>query len=124
MRKFIMRYAGSLDFYRSGIGAEAPMLSLPFGRLFVDYDDRAIAIARDLSIDVVLSAYGGGNAEGQPLYNIRRISVHEGKLQGGIDQFVDSLREPAAPVEYAEREKDLFRLLSNGKYHSLRSSRP
>ncbi len=32
---------GSLDFYRRTIGDEAPMLSLPFGRLFKDYDERA-----------------------------------------------------------------------------------
>ena len=57
------------------------MFSMPFGRLFKDYDERAIAIAKTLSINVVLSAYGGGNAEGQPLYNIRRISVHEGKTR-------------------------------------------
>ena len=99
--------AGSLDFYRSRIGNETPMLSLPFGRLFMDYDERAIEIAKTLSINVVLSAYGGGNAEGQPLYNIRRISVHEDKLQGGVDLFVDSLRGPAVPAEYVEKEKKL-----------------
>ena len=105
--------AGSLEFYRSRIGDGAPMLSMPFGRLFMDYDERAIAIARTLSINVIFSAYGGGNAQGQPLYNIRRISVHEGKLQGGIDTFVDSLHDPAAPAEYAERERELSRRLSN-----------
>ena len=105
--------AGSLDFYRTRIGGDAPMLSIPFGRLFKDYDERAIKIAQALSINVALSAYGGGNAAGQPLYNIRRISVHEGKLKGGIDIFVDSLRELVVPAEYAEREKELSRLLSN-----------
>ena len=105
--------AGSLDFYRTRIGGDAPMLSMPFGRLFKDYDERAIKIAQALSINVALSAYGGGNAAGQPLYNIRRISVHEGKLKGGIDIFVDSLRELVVPAEYAEREKELSRLLSN-----------
>jgi peptidoglycan/xylan/chitin deacetylase (PgdA/CDA1 family) len=109
--------AGSLDFYQSMIGDDTPMLSMPFGRLFMDYDERAIAIAKTLSINTVLSAYGGGNSEGQSLYNIRRISVHEGKLQGGIDLFVDSLREPAIPVEFIEKEKLLFELLSNRKYH-------
>jgi len=105
--------AGSLDFYRTRIGGDAPMLSIPFGRLFKDYDERAIKIAQALSINVALSAYGGGNAAGQPLYNIRRISVHEGKLKGGIDIFVDSLRELVVPAEYAEREKELSRLLFN-----------
>ena len=109
--------AGSLDFYRSMIGEDVPMLSMPFGRLFMDYDERAIAIAKTLSINVVLSAYGGGNAKGQPLYNIRRISVHEGQLQRGIDLFVDSLREPAVPGEYAEKEKLLTELLSRRKHH-------
>ncbi len=104
--------AGSLDFYRSRIGDDTPMLSLPFGRLFMDYDERAIAIAKSLSINVVLSAYGGGNAAGQPLYNIRRISVHEGKLREGFDTFIKTLREPALPVEFMEREKELSRRLS------------
>ena len=109
--------AGSLAFYRSKIRDETPMFSVPFGRLFRDYDERAITIAQTLSINVVLSAYGGGNAAGQPLYNIRRISVHEGKLREGIDTFVDSLREPAEPGEYAEKEKLLSELLSSIKYH-------
>ncbi len=104
--------AGSLDFYRSRIGGDAPMLSMPFGRLFMDYDERAIAIAKTLSINIVLSAYGGGNAAGQPLYNIRRISAHEGKLQGGIDTFIKTLQEPAMPVEFIEKEKALARSLS------------
>lgn len=98
---------GSLDFYRSRIGDSIPMLSIPFGRLFRDYDERVIAIAGALSINVILSAYGGGNTKGQPLYNIRRISVHEGELEGGIDPFVKTLREPVLPFEYAENEKRL-----------------
>ncbi|MFZ2197344.1 MAG: polysaccharide deacetylase family protein [Thermodesulfovibrionales bacterium] len=104
--------AGSLEFYRSRIGDYAPMFSIPFGRLFMDYDERAIAIAQTLSINVVLSAYGGGNAAGQPLYNIRRISVHEGKLREGFDTFIKTLREPALPVEFMEKEKELSRRLS------------
>lgn len=107
--------AGSLNFYRSRIGDDNPMLSIPFGRLFMDYDERAIATAKTLSIDVVLSAYGGGNAEGQPLYNIRRISVHEGKLEDGIDTFIKTLHGPAIPVEYRENEKRLAELLSGRK---------
>lgn len=109
--------AGSLDFYQSRIGGDAPMLSIPFGRLFMDYDERAIAIAQSLSINVVLSAYGGGNAEGQPLYNLRRISVHEGKLRDGFDAFIKTLHGPAAPVEYIEKEKKLSELLSGRKCH-------
>lgn len=104
--------AGSLDFYRRKIGDGAPIFSIPFGRLFRDYDERTIEIAKTLSVNIVLSAYGGGNAEGQPLYNIRRIPVHEGKLEDGIDLFIASLREPAVPDEYAEKEKRLAELLS------------
>ena len=107
--------AGSLDFYRSNIRDDAPMFSVPFGRLFKDYDERAIAIAKTLSINTVLSAYGGGNAEGQPLYNIRRVPVHEGILQEGIASFVGSLRGLHVPAEYVEKEKRLGRLLSVDK---------
>lgn len=104
--------AGSLDFYGSKIKDDAPMFSVPFGRLFRDYDERAIAIAKTLSVNIVLSAYGGGNALGQPLYNIRRVPVNEGKLEGGIGLFIDSLLEPAVAAEYAEKEKLLSELLS------------
>lgn len=104
--------AGCLDFYRSRIGDDAPMFSIPFGRLFRDYDERAITIAQALSINVVLSAYGGGNAIGQPLYNIRRVPVNDGTLKGGIDAFIDSLREPSVPDEYSAKEKLLSRRLS------------
>lgn len=98
---------GCLDFYRSRIGNGTPTFSVPFGRLFKDYDERTIAIARALSLNVILSAYGGGNEEGQPLYNIRRISVHEGKLEDGIDLFIEGLCEPEIPSEYREIEKRL-----------------
>ena len=104
--------AGSLDFYRSRIGDEAPMFSIPFGRLFKDYDERTIAIARSLSIPVVLSAYGGANEKGQTFCNIRRISVHEGKLADGMDPFIRTLRDSAAPVEYIKKEKRLAELFS------------
>jgi peptidoglycan/xylan/chitin deacetylase (PgdA/CDA1 family) len=104
--------AGSLDFYRSEIGDNTPMFSVPFGRLFKDYDERTISIAKSLSVNTVLSAYGGGNAEGQPLYNIRRVPVHEEKLNGGIGHFIGFLSDPLAPAEYAEKEKRLDRLLS------------
>jgi len=104
--------ADILDFYRSRIADNTPMFSIPFGRLFKDYDERTIAAARALSIERILSAYGGGNEEGQPLYNIRRISMHEGRLAGGIDHFIRTLHEPSVPDEYAEKEKRLSGLLS------------
>jgi peptidoglycan/xylan/chitin deacetylase (PgdA/CDA1 family) len=104
--------AGSRDFYRDWIGDDAPMLSIPFGRLFSDYDERVLTIAQSLSVDVILSAYGGSNTEGQPLYNIRRISVDEGKLERGVDHFIRSLLEPALPEAYIEKEKQLSGLLS------------
>lgn len=103
--------AGSLDFFRGMAGDETPMFSIPFGRPFQDYDERTISVARSLSIDVMLSAYGGANSIGQPLYNIRRISVHEGKLADGIDQFMKTLRDPALPAEYREKEERLSELL-------------
>jgi len=112
-REIYDEIAGSLDFYRSEIGGDAPMFSVPFGRLFKDYDERAIKIAKDLSVNIVLSAYGGGNAEGQPLYNIRRISVNEDMLRGGMDSFIDSLPGRLAPAEYAEQEKKLSGFLSD-----------
>jgi hypothetical protein len=88
------------------------MFSIPFGRLFKDYDKRAIAIAKSLSINVVLSAYGGGNTEGQPLYNIRRTPVTEVMLAGGIDQFIKSLHHPAISAEFIKKERELSRCLS------------
>jgi peptidoglycan/xylan/chitin deacetylase (PgdA/CDA1 family) len=107
--------AGSLEFYRSEIGDNAPTFSIPFGRLFLDYDERTIAIAKTLSVNIVLSAYGGGNAKGQHLYNIRRMPVHEGNLEGGIGLFINSLLDPAMPDEYVKKEKRLDRLLSAGR---------
>ena len=104
--------AGSLDFYRSSIGDDVPAFSIPFGRLFKDYDERAISIAGTLSLNVILSAYGGGNEVGQPLYNIRRISVHEGKLEGGLDLFIKGLCEPKIPSDYRGKEKRLTGYIS------------
>jgi peptidoglycan/xylan/chitin deacetylase (PgdA/CDA1 family) len=104
--------AGSLGFFRSEIGEDAPMFSVPFGRLFKDYDERTITIAKSLYVNIVLSAYGGGNSAGQPLCNIRRISVNEELLQGGLTSFVGYLRDPHEPAEYAEKEKKLIGCLS------------
>lgn len=104
--------AGSLDFYRSRIGHEAPMFSVPFGRLFKDYDERTITIARALSVEIVLSAYGGANGEGQPCYNIRRIPINEGNIADGIDTFIRTLSDSVVSDEYLEMEKRLAELLS------------
>jgi peptidoglycan/xylan/chitin deacetylase (PgdA/CDA1 family) len=104
--------ASSLDFFRIRIGDEVPMFSIPFGRLFMDYDERTISIAKKLSVQTILSAYGGGNANGQPLYNIRRISVSERNLAGGIEAFIKSLWGPEFAGEYLQKEKRLTELLS------------
>ena len=100
--------SGSLDFYRARIKDDTPMFSVPFGRLYKDYDERTVAVARDLSIGVILSAYGGCNHPGQPLYNVRRISVHEGMWEGGTGAFRDLIERLCAAEEYAEEEKRLF----------------
>jgi peptidoglycan/xylan/chitin deacetylase (PgdA/CDA1 family) len=102
---------GCRDFYQRCIGDGSPFFSIPFGRLFRDYDERTIMIAQSLGVEVILSAYGGGNEEGQPLYNIRRISVNEGNLAAGIGTFVKALREAAMPPEYLEKEKRLSKLV-------------
>ena len=108
--------AGSLDFYRNRISEDVPAFSVPFGRLFRDYDERTISIAESLGVRIILSAYGGGNALGQPLYNIRRISVHEEEIRDeNMDAFIDTLRSPAVPAGYAEGERRLAGLLSSGK---------
>ncbi|MEW6108699.1 MAG: polysaccharide deacetylase family protein [Nitrospirota bacterium] len=104
--------SGSLDFYRSKIKDCIPMFSVPFGRLYKDYDERTIITAGGFSIECIFSAYGGGNAKDQPLYNVRRIPVNEGLLQKGIDIFIDSLRSPAIADEYIEYEKKLNDVLS------------
>ncbi len=98
---------GSIDFYRDNIEDTVPMLSIPFGRLYIDYDERTVLSALDLSIGAILSAYGGVNEKGQPLYNIRRIPVHEGLLESGIETFVQSLCKMEVGLEYREAEKRL-----------------
>lgn len=100
--------SGSLDFYRARIKDDTPMFSIPFGRLYKDYDERTVAVARDLSIEVILSAYGGCNHSGQSPYNIRRISVHEGMWEGGMGAFRDLIEKSCAAEEYSEEEKRLF----------------
>lgn len=99
--------SGSADFYRSRIGEGPPMFSIPFGRLYRDYDERTVLSALDLSIGIIFSAYGGSNEQGQPLYNIRRIPLHKGLLESGVKRFVGSLCEMEVGPEYQEAEKRL-----------------
>jgi peptidoglycan/xylan/chitin deacetylase (PgdA/CDA1 family) len=94
----------SLNFYKSRIQDSIPMFSIPFGRLYKDYDERTVVSAMNLSIDVILSAYGGYNKKNQPLYNICRLPVNEGVLKNGIESFVRSLHDVEVPPEYIEKE--------------------
>jgi peptidoglycan/xylan/chitin deacetylase (PgdA/CDA1 family) len=99
--------SGSSDFYRREIGGRTLMFSVPFGRLYRDYDERTVNIARDLSVEVVLSAYGGDNGEGQPLYNVRRIPVQEEMLEEGSSSFMAYLRDRCAADDYQDAEARL-----------------
>jgi peptidoglycan/xylan/chitin deacetylase (PgdA/CDA1 family) len=105
--------SGGLDFYKHNIGAGAPMFSIPFGRLYRDYDERTVLAARGLSLKVVFSAYGGGNAPGQPLYNIRRIPVTEDMLEEGPDEFIRRIQQRAGATDYAEAERNLDEAVSH-----------
>jgi peptidoglycan/xylan/chitin deacetylase (PgdA/CDA1 family) len=100
--------AGSLDFYGREIGGGAPVFSVPFGRLCRDYDERTVRIARDLSVGVVLSAYGGDNSEGQPLYNIRRIPVQEDMLEEGFLSLMEHLRSRCNVPDYSVKEARFY----------------
>jgi peptidoglycan/xylan/chitin deacetylase (PgdA/CDA1 family) len=106
--------SGSTDFYRGMIEDGVPMFSIPFGRLYKDYDERTIFSARDLSIKVILSAYGGCNLPGQPLYNIRRIPVREEMWEGGAGAFTDTIGRLCEAEEYAGAEKKLYRAIDGG----------
>jgi peptidoglycan/xylan/chitin deacetylase (PgdA/CDA1 family) len=99
--------SGSAAFYRNRIGEGSPMFSVPFGRLFRDYDERTVLTALDLSIEVILSAYGGRNEKGQARYNIRRIPVHGGSLESGVKKMVRSLSDGEIGMQYREAEKRL-----------------
>ena len=99
--------SGSIAFYREKIGHDVPMFSVPFGRLYKDYDERTVCAALELDVPAVFSAYGGGNGKGQPLYNLRRIPVTEALLERGVEAFVRSLRDADAAPEYIERERSL-----------------
>ncbi len=99
--------SGSVDFYRNNIDDDSLLFSVPFGRLYRDYDERTVFSALDLSVVAIFSAYGGVNGKGQPLYNIRRIPVHEGFFESGIENFVRSLCKMEVGPEYREAEKRL-----------------
>lgn len=99
--------SGSLDFYGRCIGGDVPMFSVPFGRLYRDYDERTVGIARELSVPFILSAYGGGNAAGQPPFNIRRVPVDSRMLESGTEYLLRIIREASVPQEYIRREKKL-----------------
>ena len=99
--------SGSVDFYRDNIDDACPMFSVPFGRLYRDYDERTVIAALDLSVGAILSAYGGMNDRGQPIYNIRRIPVHEGLLESGVEKFARSLCKMEVGPEYLGAEKRL-----------------
>ena len=109
--------SGSIDFYRERIRDETPMFSIPFGRLQKDYDERTIFAARDLSIKVILSAYGGGNRLGQPLYNIRRIPVSEKMWKKGAARFRDMIGRRCEAEEYAGAEKRLYEIIEGDAKH-------
>ena len=106
--EIIDELSGSIDFYRAKIKEETPMFSIPFGRLYKDYDDRTIFAARDLSLKVILSAYGGCNLPGQPLYNIRRIPVREEMWEGGAGAFIDKIGRLCEAEGYSGAEKRLY----------------
>lgn len=97
----------SLQFYKKIIKDDAPMFSIPFGRLFRDYDERTVIAAQGLSLQYIFSAYGGDNRKGQPDYNIRRFSVNEGVLDKGIDAFKKTLEDISVEHEFILKEKEL-----------------
>ena len=99
--------SGSIAFYRERIKDAVPMFSVPFGRLYRDYDERTVCAALELDVPAVFSAYGGGNGKGQLLYNLRRIPVTEARLEGGVEAFVRSLRDADVAPEYIEKERSL-----------------
>lgn len=106
--------SGSLEFYQEWIDGGLPMFSVPFGRLYQDYDERTVRTAAGLSIKHIFSAYGGANRKGQPLYNIRRVPVNSGMLEGGTLSFIGRLRSRSAADDYLEAEARLS-LAAEGK---------
>lgn len=114
--------SGSLDFYRKWVGSDVPVFSIPFGRLYKDYDERTVNIAHELSVKVILSAYGGCNGKDQPLYNIRRIPVQEDLLREGPRSLIEHIRSRCASGAYVEEEARLGTAV--GGRASGRKSRP
>ena len=106
---------GSLGYCRTGTRNGSPMFSIPFGRLYKDYDERTIMAAKSLSIEVVMSAYGGSNNPGQPLYNVRRIPVNEDMLRDGPGSLKRELEKLCSVPEYAEKEKKLYNAIEGHK---------
>jgi hypothetical protein len=104
--------ASSRDFYRRAVGHDVPMFSVPFGRLYEDFDERTINIATELSVKVILSAYGGDNGEGTAPYNIRRIPIHEEMLKDGFSSFLSLLRDRCRAGDYLDKEERLRNALS------------
>lgn len=104
--------SSSLDFFDKHVNNDIPMFSIPFGRLYSDYDERTITAALRLSFKYIFSAYGGSNERGQPLHNIRRITVDEKILEQGVDSFVRELVRADVREEYVLREKRLKNALS------------
>lgn len=104
---------GSLAFYKKWIGDGVPALSVPFGRLGKDYDERTITEARKLGIEEIFSAYGGDNPKGQRLYNIRRIPVSEAMLMEGPQAFIKRLEALCEVRDYAGREKRLYHFMGS-----------
>jgi hypothetical protein len=87
------------------------MFSIPFGRLYRDFDERTVRIARSLSIEYIFSAYGGLNISGQPAYYLRRLPVYADQLSEGVDRIIHMLNEPYVAPEYREGEKMLYAAL-------------
>lgn len=104
--------SSTIAFFNEHIGKDVPIFSIPFGRLYSDYDERTITAALRLSFKYIFSAYGGSNERGQPLHNIRRITVDEKILEQGVDSFVRELVQADVREEYVLREKRLKNALS------------
>ncbi len=114
--------SASVAVYRERVGDDRPMFSVPFGRLYRDYDETTVKAALNILSGAIFSAYGGRNKRGQPLYNIRRIPVYEGLLESGVEQFVRSLLDAEAGPEYREAEERLTAAIGIRPKVSRRSS--
>lgn len=112
-RELADEISGSMDFYRKNIHDGIPMFSIPFGRLYKDYDERTVNIARRFSVEYIFSAYGGLNGREQATWNIRRIPVAGEMLSGGIDAFVNSLEHADVTDEYKTYEQRLHHAVSS-----------